>query len=381
MILRSSRILDFGTFSRIEKGLLNRRFSSQKASEPLRILFCGSDNFSIASLKAVHREQERGDSLIASIDVLCRPPKRVGRGLKQIREVAIAKEARNLSLPLHEIDTFTGWTPPMPSGSPINLIIAVSFGRFVPFRILKGAQYGGLNVHPSMLPDFHGPAPLHHTLLSKCSRIGVTVQTMHTQHFDQGVILDQTPFPGIEYKSSTVHDLSLEMAPFGADMLVRAIRNRSFVAPHDVKGWKQDGHEGLIRHAPKITPENSHIDWSSWTANDILHKQSIIGPLWNFVERSPRKFPRERRVIWSAGLTKAAPMPSHEPGEPYAIGHPDQKLTIYVNTSDGQVLKAEHLTLDGEHEKASKTALGNQGLGRPTACDENDESAQVLHFA
>lgn len=63
-----------------------RRWYSDKPIDPLRILFCGSDEFSIASLKALHAEQLRAPQSIKSIDVVCRPGKRVGRGLKQIRE-------------------------------------------------------------------------------------------------------------------------------------------------------------------------------------------------------------------------------------------------------------------------------------------------------
>ena len=44
--------------------------------------------------------------------------------------------------------------PPTSEGSAINLIVAVSFGLFVPRRILEGAKYGGLNVHPSILPEY-----------------------------------------------------------------------------------------------------------------------------------------------------------------------------------------------------------------------------------
>ena len=40
-----------------------------------------------------------------------------------------------------------------PPTSP-NLIIAVSFGLFVPARILNNAKYGGLNLHPSLLPEY-----------------------------------------------------------------------------------------------------------------------------------------------------------------------------------------------------------------------------------
>lgn len=55
------------------------------AADPLRILFCGSDAFSCASLRALHAEQTRNRPLIASIDVMVLPPKRTGRGLKRWR--------------------------------------------------------------------------------------------------------------------------------------------------------------------------------------------------------------------------------------------------------------------------------------------------------
>lgn len=55
-------------------------------SDPLRILFCGSDEFSCASLRALHDEHKRDASLIRSIDVVVRPSKPTGRGYKVLRE-------------------------------------------------------------------------------------------------------------------------------------------------------------------------------------------------------------------------------------------------------------------------------------------------------
>ena len=55
-------------------------------SDPLRILFCGSDNFSIGSLQALNAERLKDSGFIESIDVVCRPGKRVGRNLKTVRE-------------------------------------------------------------------------------------------------------------------------------------------------------------------------------------------------------------------------------------------------------------------------------------------------------
>ncbi|KAJ5842452.1 uncharacterized protein N7525_000193 [Penicillium rubens] len=57
-----------------------------QTSDPLRILFCGSDEFSIAHLKALHAYHLKQPERVSSIDVVCRPGKRVGRGLKQFRE-------------------------------------------------------------------------------------------------------------------------------------------------------------------------------------------------------------------------------------------------------------------------------------------------------
>ena len=67
-------------------------------------------------------------------------------------EGPIKAYAEEAGLPVHPISTFTGWQPPSSKWKDINLIVAVSFGLFVPPRLLNLATYGGLNVHPSLLP-------------------------------------------------------------------------------------------------------------------------------------------------------------------------------------------------------------------------------------
>jgi hypothetical protein len=65
---------------------VSRPRSSALKDEPLRVLYCGSDSFSCASLKALHRESQLPSSNIASIDVVCREGKPYGRGLKSVRD-------------------------------------------------------------------------------------------------------------------------------------------------------------------------------------------------------------------------------------------------------------------------------------------------------
>ena len=54
--------------------------------QPLRILFCGSDEFSIASLRALHEAKSEDPGLIESIEVVHRPAKPTGRGHKTLRQ-------------------------------------------------------------------------------------------------------------------------------------------------------------------------------------------------------------------------------------------------------------------------------------------------------
>lgn len=59
---------------------------SSRHFDPLRILFCGSDDFSVASLEALNTERlAKSTADIESIDVVCRPGKPTGAGLRLIR--------------------------------------------------------------------------------------------------------------------------------------------------------------------------------------------------------------------------------------------------------------------------------------------------------
>lgn len=63
-----------------------RRWSSTAPHDPLRVLFCGADQFSIFSLKALNDVRLKYPDKVASIDVVCKKDKRVGRGLKNWQE-------------------------------------------------------------------------------------------------------------------------------------------------------------------------------------------------------------------------------------------------------------------------------------------------------
>ncbi|CAK7232705.1 Methionyl-tRNA formyltransferase [Sporothrix bragantina] len=297
-----------------------RAFSSSQASpkEPLRILFCGSDAFSCASLQVLHNamQSQKSQALpteapgrIASLDVVVRPAKRTGRGRATIIESPVKVLATELGLPVHERDTFTGWTPP-PSEVPetaINMIVAVSFGLFVPKRLLRAARYGGLNVHPSLLPDLHGSAPIEHAVLLGRPRTGVTIQTLDETTFDGGRRLLQGPYDEANAEvglplpprctSAELHQL---LAPLGANLLVEVIRRGLYLPEHadiDVSGPLSSISPQEPAPAPKLTKADQQVLWQTETAVDIDRRARALGELWTQMELLPTKKERKAESV------------------------------------------------------------------------------------
>ncbi|KAF9777075.1 hypothetical protein IL306_004663 [Fusarium sp. DS 682] len=158
----------------------------------------------------------------------------------------------------------------------------VSFGLFVPPRILRSAEYGGLNVHPSLLPDLRGPAPIHHAILKGYEYTGVSLQTLDERVFDHGTVLSQTSRPGISIPPGcTVQELTNLLAPIGAQMLVQGLRDGVHVPPRQNKGWKaEEISEEQVIHAPKVAKADGCVKWNKWTADEIVRRIRVLGSVW-----------------------------------------------------------------------------------------------------
>ena len=204
---------------------------------------------------------------------------------------------------------------------------------------------------------FRGPAPLHHTLLSGRERTGVTVQTLHPKHFDQGEILAQTPFPGFEHRCTTIPELSKLTANEGASMLIRLIRDGAFPLAQRPQGHLPSKVEQYaVKDAPKISPADRHIDWSTWTAEEILRRHRLIGPLWNNVVTCSAKNPVEAkttRLIWSSGFSKSssALTPGLGPGHLFVSSLGTSKQAVHIQTCDSQCLQVDQIKTEGRQSE------------------------------
>ncbi|KAL2129810.1 hypothetical protein VTI74DRAFT_7280 [Chaetomium olivicolor] len=308
-----------------------------------------------------------------------------------MREVPARTLAEELKLPVHIRDTFTGWDMPKPDGDAINLIIAVSFGLFVPPRLINASKYGGLNVHPSLLPDLRGPAPMHHALLAGYSHTGVSIQTLSPQAFDAGHILLQSALPGIPIpESCTLQQLHDLLAPLGAEMLVETLRKGLHVPPYPaavtaavavaVPDRDQQGPAAAaaaqtgLRHAPKITPHDRQVLWTEFSASDAARRARVLGPLWTHVREDREE--REKRVILEEVSVSDSVRGQGKGGEITWVQKPKEKAGkaatvklrfcvdvdagkdgVVVCMSDGSWLRVGKIKVEGSTSKPARSVL------------------------
>jgi methionyl-tRNA formyltransferase len=105
-----------------------------------------------------------------------------------------------------------------------DILCVACFPQILPASLLEWPRFGGLNLHPSLLPAYRGPAPLFWHFRNGEERAGVTVHIMDTRA-DSGDILLQEAFPLAE--GTTGVALTRECARRGARLMVEALRGIS----------------------------------------------------------------------------------------------------------------------------------------------------------
>ncbi|MFL5800343.1 MAG: methionyl-tRNA formyltransferase [Roseiflexaceae bacterium] len=103
-----------------------------------------------------------------------------------------------------------------------DIACVACFPRRIPATLLRLAPLGWLNVHPSLLPAYRGPAPIFWALRNGETSIGVTVHFMD-EDFDTGEIAAQAPLALPEGAGGAQADDIC--AALGAQLLVKTLRD------------------------------------------------------------------------------------------------------------------------------------------------------------
>lgn len=216
--------------------------------ESLRIVFMGTPEFAVPSLKALV------DHGFEVVGVITAPDKPAGRG-QQIRFSAVKEYALSEKLTILQPTNLKdeGFLTQLRDLN-ANLQVVVAF-RMLPEVVWNMPKLGTFNLHGSLLPNYRGAAPINWAIMNGEKETGCT--TFFLQHeIDTGDIILQLREPIMP--DDNVGTLYERLMHKGARLVAETATK---IANGEVRTTPQD--ETIPRNdAPKIHKETCKIDWN-----------------------------------------------------------------------------------------------------------------------
>ncbi len=219
----------------------------------LRIVFMGTPDFAVASLKAI---VEAGYNVAG---VITAPDKAAGRG-KKIRMSAVKEYALEHNLRVLQPEKLKDEDFLEELGSlHAHLQVVVAF-RMLPEVVWNMPELGTFNLHASLLPQYRGAAPINHALINGEKVTGVTTFFLDKE-IDTGRIIDREEvLIDEEDDFGTLHD---KLMVAGARLVIDTIEKirTGNVVPIDQSQLVKQGE--ILYPAPKIFKEFCRINWNN----------------------------------------------------------------------------------------------------------------------
>lgn len=218
--------------------------------EDLRIVFLGTPDFAVASLKALI---EAGANVVA---VVTAPDKPAGRGM-QLQQSAVKQYALTQGLPVLQPEKLRSseFLEEL-AAYQADLQVVVAF-RMLPVAVWDMPPMGTINVHGSLLPQYRGAAPINWAIINGEKETGVT--TFKLKHeIDTGDILLQKKVDILP--EDNVGSLYEKLMQAGAELLVATVKGLAMDSLEEIP--QADIPVEKLKSAPKIFKEHTRIDWS-----------------------------------------------------------------------------------------------------------------------
>ncbi len=219
--------------------------------EDLRIVYMGTPDFAVESLKAL---VEGGYNVVG---VITMPDKPAGRGYK-IQYSPVKQYALEQNLPLLQpeklkapefLEVLKAWNA--------DLQIVVAF-RMLPEEVWNMPKHGTFNLHASLLPQYRGAAPINWAVINGDTETGITTFFL-THEIDTGHVISQVRIPISEKDNAgTIHDALMMTGAKLVCQTVDAILEGSLSTLSQDEMAKSVGE---LRPAPKIFKETCRVDW------------------------------------------------------------------------------------------------------------------------
>lgn len=216
----------------------------------MKILFMGTPDFALFSLKAL--VEESGHEICG---VVTQPDKPKGRGYALLPP-PVKTYALEKGLDVYQPATLRdeAFASLLSELSP-ELIVVVAFGKILPKSVLDYPEYGCVNVHGSLLPEYRGAAPMQRAVIDGKRVTGITTMYM-AEGLDTGDMLLKYELPiGEDDNFEVIHD---SLGALGAKALLDTV---ALIERGEATRVTQD--ESFATYAKKITKEDCLLDFNN----------------------------------------------------------------------------------------------------------------------
>lgn len=219
----------------------------EEMSKTLRIVFMGTPDFAAGILK---------DMVFAGkniVGVITAPDRPAGRGRKitssSVKEYAESQHFKILQPTNLKDTTFLEELRSLNA----NLQVVVAF-RMLPKVVWEMPLYGTFNLHASLLPQYRGAAPINWAIINQEKVTGVTTFFID-ENIDTGhIIKNRQVSIDTNETAGSLHDKLMEV---GGQLVLETLT----LIEEGKTSPEPQANSSTLREAPKLTPENTRIDW------------------------------------------------------------------------------------------------------------------------
>ena len=320
--------------------------------QDLRIVFMGTPEFAVGTLKALVENQYN------VVAVVTQPDKPVGRHGSVLRAPAVKEYANSVGIPVLQpvkmkdpefIEQLQSYQP--------DLQVVVAF-RMLPEVVWNMPRFGTFNVHASLLPQYRGAAPINWAIINGETTTGIT--TFFLDHeIDTGRVILQKEFPipedaDMEY----VYDHLMVLGAEGALETIQMILDSDGEIETTSQQELMEATTNVpssefkiqsLHPAPKLFKETCEIHWNqpAKRVHDFIRGLSPVPKAWCWMKTE--KNPDASLTVFKSAITH---LPCNEaPGTFMA-----DKKRLFVATAD-EWLEILDLQLAGKKRMLARVFL------------------------
>jgi len=238
----------------------------------LRIVFFGTPDFAVATLKALVKHKKN------IVGVITAPDKPAGRGrtLHQsaVKQYALSQNLLVLQPTNLKAEDFLAQLNSLQA----NLQIVVAF-RMLPKEVWQMPKFGTFNLHASLLPQYRGAAPINWVIINGESKTGVSTFFIDEKIDTGHIILQEETTIEKNENAGSLHD---KLMLLGSQLVLKTI---SLIEDGTVHTIEQNFTEE-VKTAYKLDTENTKINWNC-SVETIHNKVRGLSPYpsaWSYIQ-------------------------------------------------------------------------------------------------